>query len=180
MSVIGWNRPEGAARGFTLIEVSIVVVVIGILAVASIPALRSVTDINQAGAKAEVERRVVLVRSLAIASGVPHGVRLDLERSSMTLLTIRTPGTLPEMALDALGNRTGALSLGAQHPGAAITSFVNGDGRAGTGTLWFGYAGYPQIRDEDGLIGGVFTSSARVGLAGGYTIGVSAAGAIER
>ena len=168
------------SRGFTLLEMSIVTMVMGILAVAAIPALRSVDETNAAGAKVEIERQIVLARSCAVGMGKPQGLRFDLSKSAFQRMTIASTGGGPEAAIDALGNPTAEVVLSSQFSGASITGFTNGDSVSGSGTLWFGYDGAPQIRQAGGALSGSFRSNAVVSLSGGFSVRVSTAGAIDR
>lgn len=169
-----------ARRGFTLLEMAIVTMVMGILAAAAIPALRSVDDTNAAGARSEIERQVVLARSCAFASGIPHGIHFDVSKSSFQQMQIESAGQAPAASRDALGNPTPEIVLSSRFAGAAITAFVNGDSSTGTGTLWFGYDGAPQIRNSNGALAGTFVSTAVVSLSGGFVVRISTAGAIDR
>jgi len=174
------HADSSARSAFTLLEMSIVVMVTGILAVAAIPALGSVDDMNAAAARSEIEGQVVLARGRAQASGQPHGLRLVLRGSIFQPLRIAATAGPPTPALNALGNEVAEIALDGLFAKARITEFENGDRSRGDGTLWFGYDGTPQIRDEKGRVSGTFASSATISLTGGFRVVVSPSGAIDR
>ena len=62
--------------------------------------------------------------------------------------------------------------VGGWFRGAAIDTFVNGDGTSGDGVVWFGYDGAPQTRDADGTVPLPFAEDAVVTFAGGQVITV--------
>jgi len=83
-------RRSGCA-GFTLIEVLITAVIIGVLAALSVPGLQRVQDraTFKAGERV-VSLKLKKARSYAISQKVPFGVHLDTERRIVTLFENRS------------------------------------------------------------------------------------------
>jgi prepilin-type N-terminal cleavage/methylation domain-containing protein len=168
------GRATGARHGrvaFTLIEMAVVVVISGIIAVMVIPAWNSLTGTRQAAAAEEVERKCVAARSQAVAEGRPVGIRVDPVSSTVQTYVITTPGAAPSVAKMIDGQPDPALSLAIAYSGAAITSLVAGDGSSGAQVLWFGYDGSPQLRNAGtGNLIGPWTQDAVIGMAGGQQV----------
>ena len=175
------RRPRPSRPAFTLIETMVVVVILGILAVSVVPAIAGVSDSRQAAAWREVERRFVVARTMAMATGRSFGVRVDPSPGTFALLEMPASGGAPTAAHDALGQTVAVWSLATAYPGTAVTSFVGGDGSSATGTVWFGYDGAPQRRTSAGALLGGFTQDASVTLTGGRTVTIRrTSGLIER
>jgi type II secretory pathway pseudopilin PulG len=161
-----------SGHAFTLIEVALVVIVTGILAVTVIPAWSSMTGARQAAAAEEVERRLVAARSQAVAEGRPVGVRIDPASDTVRLFVITTPGVAPTPGVMFDGQTSPELHIPSTYPGADILSLAGGDGTGGAQVLWFGFDGSPQLRDMDGTLVGGWTAHAIVTLSGGQQVTV--------
>lgn len=174
-------RRTDARRAFTLVEVSVVVLIASILAVSVVPAMNTLAATRRAAAVDEVERRLIDARGQALARGRPYGVRIDADASTLQLLEITSAGATPTAAFDVLGVSNAAYSLREAYSGSAITSVVGGDGTTGSQTLWFGIDGTPQVRNASGVLQGSATQDAVVTLTGGGRVTVRAyTGAIEQ
>ncbi len=168
-------------RAFTILELMVVVVLMSILAVAVLPALGSLDEARRGGAADEVERTLVLARSLAMASGEPTGVEIDLAAQRFALVRITASGASPEPALDALSQPAAPVQMGATFPQVQILSLTQGDGSGGSGTIWFRFDGAPEVRAINGTLVGPFTQDALVTLSGPRTIAVRmGAGLVEQ
>lgn len=64
-------------RGFTLVELALVLIVLGALAGSAVPALRGMTAASERADREAVASAVRLARALAVASGVPHAAALE-------------------------------------------------------------------------------------------------------
>lgn len=174
MSALRTFKPAAAQRGrsaFTLVEMALVVLISGIIAVMVIPAWNSLTGTRQAAAAEEVERRCVAARSQALAEGRPVGIRVDPANSTVQTYVITTPGAVPSVAIMIDGQPEEALNLSIAYSGASITSLVAGNGSNGAQVLWFGYDGAPQLRDATtGTLTGPWTQDAVIAMAGGQQV----------
>lgn len=160
---------------------AVVVALMGILAVAVLPALATVSESRRSAAWREVERRLVVARMMATSTGRAFGVRVTPGAGTFELLEIPAGGGAPAAAHDPLGGGAGAWSLPGAYPGTQVTSFVGGDGASGTGVVWFGYDGAPQRRNSSGTLLGGFSQDAVVTLTGGLTVTVRrSSGLVER
>lgn len=162
--------PRGGT-GFSLVEMSVVILISGILAVIVIPAWNSLTGTRQAAAAEEIERRFVAARSRALAEGRPVGIRVDPTNQTVQMYVITTPGAAPAVATMVDGQPDQLLNVPASYPGASVTSLVAGDGTTTAQVLWFGYDGAPQLRDATtGNLIGPWTQDATVSMPGGLQV----------
>lgn len=164
------SRPS-SSRGVTLLEVTIVAVVLAIMAGSVVPALEQVDEARRSAAADEVARLVGFARDCATASGEPTGAEIDAEADSVTLRRIDHASGDVVAAQDFGGQDRGAVLVAERFPGVGIDAFVNGDG-AGGGTVWFAFDGTPQTRDTDGGSPADFTQDATVTLTGARVVTV--------
>jgi prepilin-type N-terminal cleavage/methylation domain-containing protein len=159
-------------RGFTLLEMGIVVIVVAIVSVTVVPAWNSLTGTRQAAAGEEVERRLVAARSQAVSQGRPIGLHIDPATDTVLFYTITATGAAPTVLTMVDGQPDPGVNLAVVYPGADVTSVINGSGVAGAATLWFGFDGAPELRNAAGALTGAWTSDAIITLAGGSTVTV--------
>jgi prepilin-type N-terminal cleavage/methylation domain-containing protein len=159
-------------RAFTLLEMGIVIVVIAIVSVTVMPAWNSLTGTRQAAAGEEVERRLVMARSLAVSEGHPVGVRIDPAADTVQFWTITTTGAAPTVMTMFDGMADPLVDLAKTYPAADVTAVVDGAGASGAATLWFGYDGSPEERSAVGALVGSWSTDAVVTLAGGSVVTV--------
>jgi prepilin-type N-terminal cleavage/methylation domain-containing protein len=168
------------SRGFTILEMAVVVAITAILAISAIPALDALSGARQGAAAEEIERRVVAARARALAEGVPYGVEFDLAAQTLRTVTIPTYGSTPRGARDALGQEEVPWSLARAFPGVRMTS-VSIDGVGGSGTVWFAFDGTPQRRASDGRLLGAWRRDSLIGVEGGQVVTIRAgSGAVTR
>lgn len=154
---------------------------IGVLAVAVIPAISSMDEAKKSAAAEEVERRLVLARGEAIAQGRPIGLYVNPTADTVQMFTIRNPGDAPTPTIMGDGTADSLLSIPAQYPGAQVTSLSAGDGSTTAQVLWFGYDGTPQIRSAGGTLAGSATADAVINFQGGASITIRRhSGAVQR
>lgn len=137
-------------RAFTLLEVMVVVVIMGIVSFTVVPSLSLVADANALAAAREIERLHVLARSTATATGQPAAAVPDLTAGSITLWTFEPGEPSPSRALDALGRSNEPVSLPARFGGTTLATIAGGVSHAAGERLWFAYDGTPEVRDSDG------------------------------
>ncbi len=159
-------------RGFTLLEMGIVVIVVAIVSVSVVPAWNSLTGTRQAAAGEEVERRLVAARSQAVSQGRPIGLHIDPATDTILYYTITATGAAPSVLVMVDGQPDPGVNLATVYPGADVTSVINGSGVSGAATLWFGFDGAPELRNAAGTLTGPWTSDATITLAGGSTVTV--------
>ena len=159
-------------RAFTLLEMSVAIVVVAVIAVTVVPAWSSLTSTRQAAAAEEVERRLVAARSQAVSEGRPVGVYVDPATDSTLNYTISASGGTPSVMTNFDGQADSAFLVAATYPGAEITSVVGGSGVGGAQILWFGFDGSPELRTSTGTLTGPWTQDAVITFAGGYQVTV--------
>lgn len=135
--------------GFTLVELMVVVVLMGIVAVSVIPAMHNVRDMRSGAARDDIARMLNIAKARAMASGQPKGLLVDLEASSLSIVGIDADGAYA-IESDPLTGRERAIDFAASHPGVTINTMTNGDGASGTGIVWFDYEATPHTRDSGG------------------------------
>lgn len=166
------NRPVSRpARGFTLIEMVTVIVVLGVLAASAVPAFRTLTDVRRGAALNEIKRQLAVARSTAIMSGRPTGLTIQTD-SSLQLVQVPTPGAGIQPLTGPLGETTPVTSLPGRFSGVSITSATSGRGETGAVTFWFAFDGSPQSRTPSGTLSGAWTADGAITLSGGRSITV--------
>jgi prepilin-type N-terminal cleavage/methylation domain-containing protein len=161
----------GRPRGFTLVEMSVVVLITGIIAATVIPAWNSLTGTRQAAAAEEIERQIIAARSQALAEGRPVGVRVDPANDTVQRWVITAPGAAPTVATMIDGQPDAVLYIPGAYMGAEITTLTAGDGTKAAQVLWFGFDGSPQLRDQvTGNLIGPWTQDAVITIPGGQQV----------
>jgi len=150
------------ARGFTLLEVSIVVVISAIIAVSFAPAIASLESARGASAAEMLAQKLTLARHAAEASGTPAGVRVDPDLDTIEVVELDEAGS-PRSRRNVLGAAGAPVDL-SERFGIGISSFTGPDGSAFVGTVWFGYDGSPEVRDADGALVSAATSDSEIEL----------------
>lgn len=177
---MGWRRELVRGRGFSLLEMAVVILITAILAASAIPAFSAMSGARQASGAEQVERLLVRARARALAEGRPVGVRIDLGAQALQTYTIASTGAAPSVAMDPLGQSEPVFNFAAAYPGVQITS-VTVNGVTGTQTVWFAYDGTPQERSADGSLVGTWEENATITMTGGGVVHVLAgSGAITR
>ncbi len=157
--------------GFTLLELTVVMVIVGIVSVSALPALDRLSETERAAAAAEVRASLRSARSHAMALGDPTGLSVDPSTESIALVWI-APGNSPSALLDPLGTPEVPVDLSALFTAAGVDSVVMPDGSATAGTIWFSEIGTLELRDTDGSYIGPATTNGSITLDGGTTITV--------
>jgi prepilin-type N-terminal cleavage/methylation domain-containing protein len=156
----------GATRGFTLLELTVVMVMMGLMAAAAMPALDGLDQTRRAAALAEVRASLRAVRSHALAQGDPTGLRVDPDSETIAKMWI-APGAEPAALYGPLGEPDAPVDLGLRFESAGIASVTLPDGSGGAGVVWFGSDGALELRDEAGAFVGAATDDAVNVLDGG-------------
>jgi prepilin-type N-terminal cleavage/methylation domain-containing protein len=168
-------------RGFTLAELLAVMAIIAVLAASAAPAVRAVSDARAAGLAREVARLLALARAHAVATGQPTGLLYDSGEATLALRRIAPGGSAPTTIVGALGESAEDVRIEGQFAGAAVTSFVTGDGVGSHTAVWFTYRGEPEVRDSSGASLGPFTQDAVLTVTGDRAVTVRrSTGAVER
>lgn len=149
-------------RGFTLLEVSIVVVLSAIIAASFAPAIASLESARGASAAELLTQKLTLARYAAEASGTPVGLRVDPDLDTIDLVEF-VAASGPRARSSVLGSVEDPVKL-TERFGIEISSFVGPDGSSGAGTVWFGFDGSPEVRDSDGALVSAATSDSEIEL----------------
>ncbi|MFI4896543.1 MAG: Tfp pilus assembly protein FimT/FimU [Phycisphaerales bacterium JB059] len=162
----------GSRAAFTLIEAMVVVILMSIIAVSVMPALNNLDEARRGAAADELIRLLSQARALAMASGRPMGVSVDLEDNAARIVQIAAAGAAPTPATDPMGQPEAPVRFADQYAGVELVSMTQGDGTAGSGSIWFRFDGVPQTRGADGALVGAFTQDATVELSGSQVVTV--------
>lgn len=167
-------------RGFTLVELIAVMVIMSALAFSAAPAVRSMTSARQGAMSRQLVRLIELARAHATASGQPTGLVYDSGSATFQLRRIASVGAAPSATPDPLGGTYKDLALSVEYPSVAVTGFVTGDGDANHQAIWFSFNGTPEIRDGSGAYLSGFTQDAVITTTGSHSVTVRmTTGAIE-
>ncbi|MFG0245831.1 MAG: prepilin-type N-terminal cleavage/methylation domain-containing protein [Phycisphaerales bacterium JB052] len=145
-------RPQPDRRahaGFTLVELMLVVVLMGIITVSVIPTMANVQAMRNGAARDDVARMLDVTRARAMAAGEPMGMRVNLTDSQLDMVEIGTTGTATPVS-DPLTGEARSIDISAAYSGVSVIRMINGDGSSGSGTVWFDYEGTPHTRNNDG------------------------------
>jgi prepilin-type N-terminal cleavage/methylation domain-containing protein len=143
------NEGSRTSSGFTLIELTVVVIVVGIIAGSSLPALDRLSETRRAAAHSEVRAVLRSVRAHALALGDPAGLNVDPSAETIEMLWI-APGSAPSPLLDPLGSPEEAIDISTMFTDAGIASVTLPNGSNAAGTIWFSNEGALELYDEDG------------------------------
>ncbi len=133
--------------GFTLLELMVVVVIMGIISVSVIPAMDNIRSMRHGAARDDLVRYIHIARGRAIASGSPYGIEIDLAESSLTIVRMNDLGN-PEVTVDPLTSAPRQIYLSTLYPGINISAMINGDGLGGSGVVWFDFESNPMTYDS--------------------------------
>jgi type II secretion system protein H len=156
MSTQHVSRMEGADAGFTLIEMMIVVVIIGIAAAMAVPMISSGASFQVRSAANLVAADLEYAKSMAISRGQPYKVVFDATDESYQIKDSADTAIAPPGRKNIV--RFGS---GGQLTEVAIVSASFG----GTGTVTFDYLGSPQSLTSEGVVtlqAGGITKTVRV------------------
>lgn len=177
----GLSSPPARARAFTLIEVGIVIIVVGLLAATAIPAMDSLTETRRIAALREIERRLGVARATAITTGQPTGLLVAYSSDALQYVNIPAVGSAPMPIITPSGEPDEPFALAEEFAGVETTSVIGGDGSAGDTIIWFSFEGVPQVRTAAGALTGGFTQDASIQVTGGGTVYIRRfSGLIER
>ncbi|MEM1424681.1 MAG: prepilin-type N-terminal cleavage/methylation domain-containing protein [Planctomycetota bacterium] len=149
------------SRGFTLIELASVMVVVSIMAIAAAPVLSRVSETRRDALAGEVERMLSLARSRALASGVPAGVRFDTDAQTLEMLE-RRGDDAPRAFMEAY-------RVAERLSGVRLVGFENEER---TDSVWFMPDATPHARTDAGAWLVAITEPAVVTLERGVTVRV--------
>lgn len=152
--------------GFTLIELMMVVVIMGIISTTVLPAMGNVRAMREGAARDDLMRFIEVTKGRAVASGMPHGLQINLSDSSLTIVRITDAGTV-EVEPDPLTNRDRAINLSSLYSGVTLTDMINGNGAGGSGTIWFDYESNPHTRSSSGVFLSLNSSIVTVAVSSG-------------
>ncbi|MBL4697203.1 MAG: prepilin-type N-terminal cleavage/methylation domain-containing protein [Phycisphaerales bacterium] len=155
--------------GFSLVELMVVVVIMGIITVSVIPAMDNLRSIREGAARDDFVRMIEVVKGQAVASGKPHGLQVDISINTLTIVELDAQGRVQE-EFDPLTNSNRTVNLSMLYPGVTMLSMSNGDGTPGSGTLWFDFESNPHTRDADGSFGSINTDTASIVLSSNVRI----------
>ena len=156
-------------NGFTLVELMFVVLIMGVITASVVPAMDNVRTMRRGAARDDLSRMLMVARGRAAASGRPHGLRIDLTGSTLTVIEVSVTGGI-QADRDPLSGNDRTLDLGVTYSGVALSDMTNGDATRGSGIIWFDFEGVPHTRDSDGSYLGINTQEAVVTLDSGQSV----------
>lgn len=166
------HQPRVRTRAFSLVEALAVIVIMGILAAATLPAFDSLSAARHAAAADEVGRLLAAARSHAMTTGQTTGLGVSTSDSTVQLWTIETSGASPTPPDE--------LSPASRHGSFGDSEILSASIESTDDTIWFRHDGSPRLRDSSGDAGAM-TTDADIALTGGWTVTVRAgSGMIER
>ena len=83
------HTSNNARYAFTLVELMVVVLLMGIVSVTVLPAMGNVQQMREGAARDEVVRFIDVAKARALASGEPVGVEVGLQSSSLSMIPVR-------------------------------------------------------------------------------------------
>ncbi len=157
------------SAGFTLVELMVTVVIMGIVSVAVIPAMDNVRSMRSGAARDDLVRYIHVARGRAVASGTPRGIQVDLADSSLTMVRLDRRGAV-EPEIDPLTNADRTVDLSELYPGVGITDMTNGDGIGGSGIVWFDFESNPMTYNTASRVFTLNTQSVTISLSSGERV----------
>ncbi len=157
-------------RGFTLVELAGVMIVLAVISFTAIPA---VTGMERAGAAADreaVETLVVLARQRAWATGSPHALRLDDGGRLASVVWLESFGGEPAVIASSGGDTAGDVrTLGHDE----VTALAGVDpGVGGPMEVWFNATGEPLTGEPVDETGDRASETVEIRFASGATLSV--------
>lgn len=156
-------------RAFTVLELVFVVMIMGILAAAVIPAMDNLRTMRAGAARDDLIRMIEVAKGRAVASGKPHGLQIDIAGSTVTLMSLDADGDAIADP-DPLTGDTRSINLAATYREILLAQFVNGDGVSGSGVIWFDFEANPHTRTLAGAFATLNDEQARVTLSSGEVV----------
>lgn len=156
-------------RAFTLVELMVVVVLMGIVAVTAIPTMGNVRSMREGAARDDVARLLEVAKARALAIGSPCGLQVNVTDSTLTIVQLDDASAMTSV-IDPLTSKARSLDLHATYPDVTIDSMVNGDGSSGSGVIWFDYEATPHTRSLAGVFVSYNTEAATIELSSGRLV----------
>lgn len=164
------TNPSSRSRGaFTLVELMVVVLLMGIVAVTAIPAMGNVRTMREGAARDDVARLLEVIKARALATGSPCGLQVNVSDSTLTIVQLDDSGDI-ESVTDPLTSNARTLDLPSTYQDVTIESVVNGDGATGSGVIWFDYEANPHTRSSAGVFESINTEPATIELSSGQVV----------
>jgi prepilin-type N-terminal cleavage/methylation domain-containing protein len=169
MSANEKSRRTERPGGFTLIELIAVLVIVGIMSAAVVPALNSYGSSRQVAASTQVLSDLHFARQRAVARGVRTWIVFDTDAETYSIFTesSESPGRDNRVAMtDEVTGGAYVIDLSTgPYAGSGITSAVIGDDVE----VGFDYLGRSLDANE-----AILSTDGSVVLAGGFTITIAA------
>ena len=160
---------RSSRRGFTLVELMLVIVLMGIIAVSVLPAMGNVQIMREGAARDDLARMLDITRSRALATGTPTGVRIDLNDSTISLVETEN-GTSITPLIDPLTYNPRMLDIDDTYTRVTIESMTNGNGDSGSGYVWFDFDATPHTRSGSGAFESDNQEQVEIELSSGQSV----------
>lgn len=137
--------------GFTLIEMIAVLVLVSILSLTAIPSLDRMDSAREAALISECERLLRFARAAAVSSGLPTGLRIDLEHQHIAVVVVEEEGAVTPLDRGITGEPM-LLGVAEAFGGARLIEAgdLSSPTSRGTVTIWYDFDGTPHTREGDG------------------------------
>lgn len=149
----------------------VVVVIMGIVTVSVIPAMNNLSRMREGAARDDLMRMFEIAKGRAVASGLPHGLLVNLTDSSVTIVEITSQGTV-QVETDPLTNGNRTINIPNLYSGVTISAMTNGDGVGGSGIIWFDFESNPHTRTSQGDFVSLNSEVASIAISSGEFIAV--------
>ena len=162
-------RDGRSRKGFTLVELMVVIILMSVVSASVIPAMSNIVSMREGAARDDLVRMIEVAKGRSMASGLPHGLKIDVANSIITLVQITQGGQI-ESEIDPLTTKVRLMNLSDLYPGVPLASFEQGSSDGVQDIIWFDYESSPHVRSNQGAFVSLNNRSAIVTLSSGERV----------